>query len=604
MDVVRRVAPAVIMTVALTVVGCLGLQVGVLGSIDLQAQDLLQPGAATSDEVVVIGIDRAALASAGGTWPWPRRSHAALLRAIAEAGPTVVVYDVLLADAADGDPELAGAIGAVPTVLAESLALRPAGEGPARVVDRIEPTGDLADAAFVAHANVRVEERAGVIRTLPFYAADDRGVPVPSLALAAVQAVDGALEPVIERPGGVQVGDRLIPLEDGDLRINWSDTLTADDVIPASAVLAGDVDPARFAGKTVVVGVDEPTLGDLHLTPLDRSGSMPGVLIHANAINTVLGSAYLEPVSSGSAILLLVGVVAILSVAFVVFRLRIGMALTLAALASLAAWSSWWFHRQGQLWPLVWPVVVVFLTAAVGTALRYVTELRHRRRAQTLFARYVPDAVIAEMTDAGLLERLAEARSVDVTVVFCDLRGFTAVAEVLDPVDVRRLLDRFYEYAVGIVHAAGGTVMQFVGDEVFAAFGAPLPDDDRRPRALRVAREMVDRVDELDAALTAEGLPTVRFGVGVNDGRAVAAHVGTADRLQYTVIGDTVNVGSRLCSWAAVGQVVASPWTVEGSGCDDLVPAEVVELKGVSEAVRLQRYTAPYGDPAEQRIGK
>ena len=593
------------MAAAVSAVGVLGLTVGALGGIDRQAQDLLQPGAGTTGEVVVVGIDREALARTGGAWPWPRDEHAALLEAVATGNPTVVVYDVLLADETDGDDLLAAALAEVPTVLASSLTLQFGDGGPPMVLDRLGPNEQLREAAtLVGHANVRVNERAGIVRTIPFYAANERGVPVPSLALAATQVVDDAVGPVIERPEGVQVGSRLVPLDNGDLRVNWSASFTGDDIVSAAAVLDGTVDPAIFEDRVVLIGVDEPTLGDLHLTPLDRSGSMPGVLIHANAINTILGSAFLTDASLVAVATALFLLVLLVTVAFVWLRLRYAFIVLGIAVAVSVGWSSWRFHGEGELWPVVWPILVLQLAAMVGTTWRYATEYRHRRRAQSMFARYVPDAVVADLGNARLLSRLSEARSADIAALFCDLRGFTAIAGALDPAEVRQLLDHFYGYAVDIVHGHGGTVMMFVGDEVLAVFGAPLPDDDRCNRALATARDLVDRVDELDARLAADDLPSVRFGIGVNEGPAVAAHVGAADRLQYTVIGDTVNVASRLCSWAATGHVITSPWMLEQSSVGGFEAAETVEFKGVAEPVQLQRYTASYGDPLERRTGK
>ena len=142
------------------------------------------------------------------------------------------------------------------------------------------------------------------------------------------------------------------------------------------------------------------------------------------------------------------------------------------------------------------------------------------------------------------------------TVVFCDIRNFTALTASLSPARVRELLDQYYEYLVARIHRHRGTVMQFVGDEVFAVFGAPLPDDRGAAEAVRCAVAMQDEVDALDDRLTDAGLPRVGFGIGVHRGSVVAAHVGTEDRRQYAVVGEAVIVGARLCEWAGAGQIV------------------------------------------------
>ena len=141
----------------------------------------------------------------------------------------------------------------------------------------------------------------GVVRGLPLYALDERGIAQPSIALAAVAVAEGATGPLIERPDGVQVGDRFVPLDDAELRINWSEELDQGDVIPAIDVLAGSIDPDLFRDRVVVVGVTEPTAGDQHLVPTDRSGGTSGVVVIANATNTILSSGYLERPSTTGA---------------------------------------------------------------------------------------------------------------------------------------------------------------------------------------------------------------------------------------------------------------------------------------------------------------
>ena len=175
-------------------------------------------------------------------------------------------------------------------------------------------------------------------------------------------------------------------------------------------------------------------------------------------------------------------------------------------------------------------------------------------------------------------------------MLFVDLRGFTPLSVTLDPGEIRRLLDRFYEYVSALVLAEDGTVMQFVGDEVYAVFGAPLTREDHAAAALRVACRIQDDRARLDEQLAADGLPPIRFGIGVHSGPAVAAHVGTATRSQYSVIGDTVNVGSRLCSLADAGQVVASGPTMTVAEDSAFVAVGAHHLKGIAEPMPLFRY--------------
>lgn len=598
----RRAVPRWLSVAAIaalcTGVGVAGLTTHRLDGVQTRWEDQLQPGVDASDdpEIVVVGFDRSTLAALGTGWPVARDVHAALIDAIGDSSPAVIVYDVLLAAERPGDDALATALAAHPTVIASALTLRRS-DGPPRADDAVRPTTRLATAAAaIGHANVSLAADTGVVRSLPVLAVDERGIPIPSLALAAVAVADGASTVPVVRPDGVQVGERLVPVDDGELAINWSDGLAARDVIPAIDVLDGTVDRERFADAIVLVGVTEPTLGDQHLVPVDRSGATAGVLVMANAVNTMVTSAYLEEVAVAPQVAVLIAVGVLVAGMFARWRISLAVSLALATVAAVVAFTSWRFHAAGERWNVVWPVVTAALVGVGVSAWRYVAEIRHRRRAWSLFATYVPASVVDELADATQLRRAAAgARSV-VSVLFCDLRGFTPIAAGLDPDDVRRLLDHYYDYVVTIVHDHGGTVMQFVGDEVFAIFGAPIDSAEAAGAALACAAELQDRVGALDEVLASDGLPPVRFGIGLHRGSVTTAHVGTRDRRQYSAIGDAVNVGSRLCGAAGAGEIVASaaatadgvPLTVAG-----LAPAEPIALKGVAEPVRIFRRASP-----------
>ena len=598
----RRAMPRWLSVVAIsavcTGVGVAGLATHRLDGVQTRWEDQLQPGvgASADREIVVVGFDRTTLAALGTGWPVDRAVHAALIDAIGDASPAVIVYDVLLAAERPGDDALARALADHPTVIASALTLRRV-EGPPRADDAVRPTAELAAAATaIGHANVSLAADSGVVRSLPVLAVDARGVPIPSLALAAVALADGASVVPVTRGDGVQVGDRLVPADDGELAINWSDGLATEDVVPAIDVLEGSVEPQRFEDAIVLVGVTEPTLGDQHLVPVDRSGATAGVLVMANAVNTMVTSGYLEEVAMLPQAALLVAIGAAVATMFGRWRISVAVALALATIAVVVAFATWRFHTAGELWNVVWPGVTVLLVGVGLSAWRYVAEIRHRRRAWSLFATYVPASVVGELADPGRLRQVeAGTRSV-VSVLFCDLRGFTPIAAELDPSDVRRLLDHYYEYAVTIVHGHGGTVMQFVGDEVFAIFGAPVDTAAAAGAALACAEELQGRVDELDATLRHDGLPPIRFGIGVHRGWVTTAHVGTSERRQYSAIGDAVNVGSRLCGAAGSGEIVASAAaTEEGAliAVAGLEPGGSVTLKGVAEPVRIFRRACP-----------
>jgi adenylate cyclase len=231
--------------------------------------------------------------------------------------------------------------------------------------------------------------------------------------------------------------------------------------------------------------------------------------------------------------------------------------------------------------------VVALMVLVVGATTRQVLQ---RRRLAKLFAEYVPADVARDLVESGRAETAQAGERLLVTVLFCDLRGFTPTAARLSPGDVRSLLDLYYETCSQIVFQHGGTVLQYTGDEIFAVFGAPLPRSDHADAALACGLEMQATAPDLNADLRTRGLPEISFGIGLHSGLVVAAHVGSTIRRQYSIIGDPVNVGSRLCAQAREHEVVYSQTLHDHLGAPPDVPvAGAVELKGIAAPVTIFR---------------
>jgi adenylate cyclase len=268
----------------------------------------------------------------------------------------------------------------------------------------------------------------------------------------------------------------------------------------------------------------------------------------------------------------------------------------IAGVITLAAWR---FHTQGELWDVVWPTVTATLVGAAISGWRYLVEIRHRRRAWSLFATYVPAAVVAELATRDRLEDATRSARRPISVVFCDLRGFTPIAADTRsgrrPAAPRALLrvrrrDRPSQRAARSCSSSATRCSPCSGHP--STNQVPPP---RRPVRDRAAGR---RARSSTPGSIAQGLPRIRFGIGVHRGLATTAHVGTHDRRQYSAIGDTVNVGSRLCGAARAGEIVASTdavETVRPEAMLGLEPDGAIELKGVAAAVRVLRRAAPCG---------
>ena len=184
------------------------------------------------------------------------------------------------------------------------------------------------------------------------------------------------------------------------------------------------------------------------------------------------------------------------------------------------------------------------------------------------------------------------------SLFFCDLRGFTSLSATLEPTEVRAMLNQFYELTTEIILGAGGTVLKFVGDEVFAVFGAPLAVEHHPQVALDCAMEIQRRAPDLHEQLAYLDIPAIQFGIGMNSGDVVAAHVGGGRRRQYDVVGDTVNLASRLCGQAGRGEIVIPE--IDARPPRHRAPHEsmgAVQLKGLDDPVPLIRITVEAAAP-------
>jgi adenylate cyclase len=370
-------------------------------------------------------------------------------------------------------------------------------------------------------------------------------------------------DPILRRPSGVQVEGRAVPTNDSyEMRVSYPPELLASSspegpVFSAADVLSGDLPDGALQDKVVFVGVTDVSLGDRLLTPVAKGSGLPGVLVHASAYDTMANRAYLQPASTLELAAWVFGMTLVIALAVQFLPASVA---GVVAVATLVGYLVLAFLRvdTGIIMGFALPTLAVALAVPLSGGVRYLIETRQQRRVSALFSQYVPDRVAAQLIDEGSVERAAEGQRLDVTAMFCDLRGFTSRSADLLPVEVNTMLNDFYEFSCAIVLDHGGTLMTYIGDEIFVIFGAPLPQPDHARNAVACAKELQERCAELDDRLAAHGFESLRFGIGLNSGEIVATHAGSSWRRQYTAIGTAVNVAARLTAQSGPGQVVLS----------------------------------------------
>jgi len=585
---------------SITALAWAGLGANVFSGYQLRLTDALFPSIGPDERIVVVAIDEESLARVG-QWPWPRIRHARLVERLTEAGAALVGYDVTFSEPRPGfDDDLGEAAARAGNVVFTATATFPE-EPPGDILRARElfvPVPEIAaGGALVGHANV-IPDPDGVVRTLPTIIETPNGDLFPSLSLALLQLQEGLLGPVTLRPDGVQIGSRLIPTGRSHfMDVNFAEGFPGYSFID---VLEGRVPPDAFRGKFVLVGATALGLGDTRLTPLDKATGEPGVLVHANALNTMLQGGFLVP--EGRIVTLVWVFGAALLVALAVAFLRIWLSPFVAGALGVGYFSLAFLRfDRGTVMNVVYPLLAIVLAYLAALAVRYLTEERERRRVTRVFGRYVAHDVVDEVLAApeAALATL-EGQSRTLSVLFADLRGFTSASDGAEPEEVVGALNVYLDAMVRAVNDELGTIDKFMGDCVMAFWGAPRPTEHHAAHAARAGVRMLDYIDEAVRAGRTAGLDVAGCGVGIATGEAVVGNIGSHDRLDYTVVGDTVNTASRLCGVAGPGQIVVTEDCAaelrDGFRIGDLPPLEV---KGKARPLRVFQVLREGQDAAE-----
>lgn len=476
----------------------------------------------------------------------------------------------------------------------------------------------LAQAAPAAGFFNAVSDTDGVVRSLPLLA-EYQGQYYESLALAMYRAFRGdtdLLPAFAQRVEGAHPGGRLalrgLELRSGASSLIWPVDEQLAGLVPyrgpggpqggsfrylsAADVLEGRLAPGSLDGKLALIGTTAPGLQDLRATPVGRA--YPGVETHANMLSALLdGQAIYRP-DYAVALDIVQTAGAGLLLALVLPLLRPGRALVLAGslFVALVLANAGLYLGYGLALPLGNVLLVVVVVTGFDMAHGYLTESRTKRSLAQLFGTYVPPELVDEMLQAP--ERYSmQAASRELTVMFCDMRGFTAMSERMEPVQLQALLNDIFSRLTEAIRSHRGTIDKYMGDCVMAFWGAPVDTPDHAALAVRAALDMVEAVQVLNARHRAAGLPEIGIGIGLNTGAMCVGDMGSDIRRSYTVIGDAVNLGSRLeglCKVYGVEIVASESTRVQAPG---FVWQELdrVRVKGKEDAVAI---FCPAGEPS------
>jgi len=615
---------------------------GFLAVMDLKASDAMfaaRRPAVPPAEVVVVAVDERSVNELG-RWPWSRTRTAELIRALAPAKS--VVLDMVFSEPSDAraDHDLASAIEEAGNVTLgyffrndstqepPAASLRALNRSKIKYLmlsggaDAVGGQGPVVPAPLFASLETntpaigRSAAGFGAFNVFSRYDGIYRNANLlfaygpslyPSLSLEALRHYFETDVVVNLAPYGIdsiELDDMVIPVdESGSLDLNFYGASGAFKTYSAADVIMGRVEPEKFAGRLVFVGVTEKAVYDIRPTPLDAL--FPGVEIHATAAANVLEGRYLvhdtRVVIFDLLMVLVLPLLLALAVSFT-RRTFYSLAVFAAMLVSLVVGYFVLFTFYSVIAGVVYPALSLSLGYLMCEAYRNAVVEKKSRYLKRAFSTYVsPHLVTQIIRDPESLKLGGELR--DVSVLFSDIRGFTSISERLAPGELVALLNEYLTPMTGIVLEEEGMLDKYIGDAVMAIFNAPVAVRDHPARACSAALAMMERLDGLNAGWRSRGLPALDIGIGVNTGEAVVGNMGADLKFDYTGIGDTVNLASRLEGLNKLygTHIIVSGYTRERAGAGFFFrELDLVRVKGKERPVAIYELISGPSAPAAE----
>ncbi|GLQ33361.1 CHASE2 domain-containing protein [Litoribrevibacter albus] len=397
-----------------------------------------------------------------------------------------------------------------------------------------------------------IVDKDGVYRRVPLVQEYQGGV-YPSLALGTVLvnqgypklSLDIKQEQDYASVEGVYLGQTHIATGAlSDVYVPYRGGQESYPYVSATDVILSEKPIPLLKDKIILIGTTAPGLLDLRSTPLQKN--YPGVEVHANLIAGILDGTTLYRPSYSLAIeflsLLIIGLIIIFSPVLASPFKHLSLLSCLAIVHTVGNLYLW--HNQLVI-NLISPLALIFTLLAFQTSWGFFVESRAKRHLAKLFSQYIPKELVNRMAEAPESYEL-NGESREMTVLFTDIRGFTHISEDLEPKELSKLMNEYLTPMTEIIHKHNGTIDKYMGDAIMAFWGAPLPDDRHRHNAIHAAEEMLEALERLNKRFESRNWPKLEIGIGINTGMMDVGNMGSEYRMAYTVLGDAVNLGSRL----------------------------------------------------------
>lgn len=522
-------------------------------------------------KIVIAAIDEKSIERLG-RWPWSRNKIARLVSNLSDVGAEIIVFDVFFSEKERYDTLLENALDYSGNVLIpvvfdferekesphENMLFDSAFHSitdsalynkfrPLSAKGVLMPLPDyLENAMGIGHINM-IPDRDGTLRheaTIIEY----NGYLYPSIDVqtAAIYLGIPHEKMVVEATEGISLGTkRYIPTDRyGRILIHYYGSAGTFPHISIADLFDGKVKAEEVEGGIVVIGATAMGIYDLRVTPL--SPIMPGVEKHANVIASILENKFIRnaTVPENLALIFITGFLFALTTG----RLSVRGSFLLAGLFVVSIFSLGYhaLHHYGLWLNITYPLLNIIIVVTTVTAYNYAFQERYSKRIRSMFSSYVTETVLKELIKNPQMAKLGGARQ-EVTILFSDLKGFTSFSEKHPPEEVVPILNEYLGAMTEIIFRWEGTLDKFMGDAILAFWGAPVKQENHAELAVKCALHMVNKLNKLQETWVAEGKPVLNAGIGINTGEVLVGNIGAeGKKMDYTVIGDHVNLSSRL----------------------------------------------------------
>ncbi|OGO31464.1 MAG: hypothetical protein A2136_10310 [Chloroflexi bacterium RBG_16_54_11] len=502
---------------------------------------------APDSDVVIVAIDDASLNWVHQPWPWSRSQLADIVNWLSNAGARVIGLDLFLFDPSANPAD--------DQVLANALTNANATVSVNQIHPTVEFTGmtnevplPIFQKSLSSYGITEVtRDQDAITRGVSAYESFNGDIYY-NWSFQLARLFLGIDPPTHPSPSGLNFNGKLVPLNNNNqLLINYAGPSgTYLHKYSAAFIPLGDYSPDLFRDKIVLIGATSPTLQDYYPTPFSPCSPTPGVEIVANTVATILQENYLHKAPPWTTVVLVI--LAAISAWFISRSSRPTLAIVLLIGGLFLYFVIQYIVFVQARWEfaVITPASMLFLGVVIPTLDQAVSQELEKRRVRNLFGRFISPEMVSQLIETQNISSLN--RRTELTILFSDIRNFTTISEKLKPEEVVAFLNPYLAAMTKVIHKHGGTVDKYEGDAIVAFFGEPIQYSDHAHRAVEAALEMRQVLYDLNQQWIAEGRTRDGFemGIGLNTGQVFVGLLGSEQRMNYTIIGDSANLASRL----------------------------------------------------------